>query len=152
MLSLSYIWIRSSQVKKKKRRNEMEGKISLHCIGMVEGGGKSKDEIARRSLVIPTPGWEPSPGRTPHAAHKPLPLLIKGCHSTCTRLPILADTHPAWVTPPPRASSDTHHSPTNMPSSLGLSVPSLCSHNFPHGVRSLRTWTVMNLYRQKVEQ
>ena len=33
----------------------MEGKISLHCI-VVEGGGKSEDEIARRSLVIPTPG------------------------------------------------------------------------------------------------
>lgn len=34
----------------------MEGKRSQHCIGMMEGGAKSKDEIAGRSLVIPTPG------------------------------------------------------------------------------------------------
>ena len=33
---------KKSQVKTKKRRNEMEGKRSQHCIGMMEGGAKSK--------------------------------------------------------------------------------------------------------------
>ena len=144
MLSVTYIWIRSSQVFLKKRRNEMERKRSRLWVGKVEGEGNSKEETAGKSLVIPTPGRAASLTRTPRAAHKPLPLLIKSAGMLLHPYSHLADTHPAWAPPPPKASSDTHHFPTNTPSSPGLSVPSLCSHTFLCGMWSLRPWTMTN--------